>query len=177
MGKQWLSLFFWAPKSLQMVIAVMKLKDTPWNESYNQLRQHTKKQRHHFTNKSPSSQNYDFSSSHVRMWEFDNKEGLVLKNWCFQTVMLEKTLESPLESKVIKPVNPKGNQLWLFIERTDAEAETPVIWPCDAKKLTHWKRLWCWERSRAGGEGDDRGWDDWTAPLAQWTWVWVNSGR
>ena len=75
------------------------------------------------------------------MWELDNKEGLVLKDWCFQTVMLEKTLESPLDRKEIKPVNPKGNQLWLFIERTDAEAETPVIGPSDAKKLTHWKRL------------------------------------
>ena len=79
------------------------------------------------------SQSYGFSSSHVRMWELDHKEGWVLKNWCFQTVLLEKTLESPLDCKEIKPVNPKGNQPWIFIGRTDTEAETPILWPPDAK--------------------------------------------
>ena len=100
---------------------------TPWKESYDQPRQHIKKQRHYFVNKGPSSQGYGFSSSHVWMWELDNKEGWVPKNWCFWTVVLEKTLESPLDCKEIQPVHPKGNQSWIFIGRTDAEAETPIL--------------------------------------------------
>ena len=90
-----------------------------------------KKQRHHFAGKSPCSQSYDFSSSHVRMWELDHKEGWAPKNWCFQIVLLEKTLESPLSCKVIKTVNPKGNQPWILIGRTDTEA--PILWPPDVK--------------------------------------------
>ena len=97
-------------------------------------RQHIKKQRHYFADKVLSSQNYGFSSSHVRMWELDCKESSVLKNWCFETVVLEKTLESPLDCKEIQPVHPKGNQSWIFIGRTDAEAETPILWWPDAKK-------------------------------------------
>ena len=85
--------------------------------------------------------------------------------WCFWIVVLQKILESPLESKDIKPVNPKGNQTWIFIGRADAEAETPILW----------KRPWCWGRLKAGGEGDDRGWDDWMASLTWWTWVWTSS--
>ena len=81
----------------------------------------------------PYSQRYDFSGSHVQILELDHKKGWALKNWCFQTVVLEKTLESPLDSKKIKPVNPKGNQPWTFFERTDAEAEAPILWPPDAK--------------------------------------------
>ena len=108
------------------------------------------------------------------MWELDYKESWVPKNWCFWTVVLEKTLESPLDCKEIQPLHPKGDQSWMFIGRTDAEAETPILWPPDAK--THLKRPWCWERLKAGGEGDDRGWDGWMASLTQWTWVWVNSG-
>ena len=92
-----------------------------------------KKQRHCFTNKGPYSQSYGFSSSHVWMWELGHKEGWVLKNWCFWAVVLEKTLQSPLDSKEIKPVNPKGDQSWVFIGRTDAEAETSILWPLDAK--------------------------------------------
>jgi len=80
----------------------------------------------------PYSQSYGFSSSHVQMWELDHK-AWALKNWCFQTVVLEKTLESPLDCKEIKPVNPKGNQSWIFIGRTDAEAKAPILWPPDAK--------------------------------------------
>ena len=89
------------------------------------------------------------------------------------TVVLEKTLESPLDYKEIKPVNPKGNQSWIFIGRTDAEAETPMAtwW----EELTHWKRPWCWERLKAGGEGDDRGWDGWMASPNWWTWGWASS--
>ena len=91
-------------------------------------------------------------------------------------MVLEKTLESPLDCKEIQPVNPKVNQSWIFIGRTDAEAETPIlaIW---CKKPTHWKRPWCWERLKVGGEGDDRGWYGWMASSMLWTWVWVGSGR
>ena len=92
-----------------------------------------KKQRHFITNKGPSSQSYGFSSSHVWMWELDRKESWALKNWCFWTVVLEKTLESPLDSKEIQPVHPKGNQSWIVIGRTDAEVETPILWPPDVK--------------------------------------------
>ena len=151
----------------------MKLKDaTPWKESYNQPRQHTKKQRHYFVNKGLSSQGYGVSSGHVWMWELDYKESWVPKNWCFWTVVLEKTFESPLDCKEIQPVHPKGNQSWIFIERTDAEAETPILWPSDGKRWLIWKDP---KRLRARGEGDDRGWDGWLASLTQWTWVWVGS--
>ena len=129
--KQWQTLFSWAPKSLQMVTVAMKLKDAPWKKSYDQPRQHVKKQRYYFANKGPSSQNYGYFSSHVWMWESDHKESWVLKNWC--TVVLEKTLESPWDSKEIQSVNPKGNQSWIIIGRTDAEAETPILWPPNAK--------------------------------------------
>ena len=97
------------------------------------------------------------------------------ENWCFWTVVLEKTLESPLDCKEIQPVHPKGNQSWIFIGRTDAEAETPIFWPPDSKNWHIWIRPWCWERLKAGGEGDDRGWDGWMATPTQWTWIWVNS--
>ena len=98
----------------------------------------------------------DFSSSHLQMWELDHKEGRVPKNWCFWTVVLEKTLESPLGCKEIKPVNPKGNQPWIFTGRTDAKAEAPIIWPPDAKSWLTGKKPWCWERLKAGGEGENR---------------------
>ena len=95
----------------------MKLKDVfSWKKGYDKPRQHIKKQRHHFVDKGPSSQSYGFSSSHVQMWELDHKEGWVPKKWCFWTVVLEKTLESPLDSKDIKPVNPKENQPWIPLE-------------------------------------------------------------
>ena len=99
------------------------------------------------------------------MWELDYKESWIPKNWCFWTVVLEKTLESPLDCKEVQLVYPKGNQSWVFIGRTDAEAETPIPWP-----------PWWWEGLGAGGEGDDRGWDSWMASPIRWTWVWVNSG-
>ena len=105
----------------------------PQKISYNKPRQHIKKQRHHSADKGPHGQSCVFSSSHVQMWELDLKEGWMLKNRCFWTVVLEKTRDSPLDSKEIKPVHPKGNQCWLFIGRTDAEAEAPILWPRDAK--------------------------------------------
>ena len=95
--------------------------------------QHIEKQRHHFSNKGPYSQSYGFSSSHVWMWELYHKEGWALKNWCFWTVVLEKTLERPFDCKEIKSVNPKGNQHWIFIGKIDAETAAPVLWPPDAK--------------------------------------------
>ena len=113
----------------------------PWRKSYNQPRQHIKKQRHYFANKGLSSQSYGFSSSHVWKWELDYKESWVPKNWCFWTVVLEKTLESPLDCKEIQPVPPKGDQSWVFIGRTDVEAETPILWPPDAKSWLIWKDL------------------------------------
>ena len=96
-------------------------------------RQHIKKQRHYFVNRGLSSQGYGFSSSHVWMWELDYKEGWALKNWCFWTVVLEKTLESPLDCNEIQPVHSKGDQSWVFTGRTDAKVETPVLWPPHAK--------------------------------------------
>ena len=112
---------------------------SPWKKIYDKPRQHVKKQRHDFANIGPSSQSYGFSSSHVRMWEFDYKESWVPKNWCFWTVVLDKTLESPLDCKEIQPVNPKGDQSWVFIGRTDAEAEALILWPPDVKSWLIWK--------------------------------------
>ena len=113
----------------------------PWKKSYDQPGQHIKKQRHYFANKGPSSQSYGFSSDHVWMWELDYKESWAPKNWCFWTVVLEKTLESPMDGKEILAVHPKGNQSWIFIRRTEAEAETPIIWPPDVKSWFIWKDL------------------------------------
>ena len=129
--KQWQILFSWALKLLQMVTAAMKLKDEI--KSCDKPRQHIRKQRHHFADKGPDSQSYGFSSSQVWMWELDCEESWALKNWCFWTMVLEKTLESPLDCKEIRPVHPQGNQSWIFIGRTDVEAETPILWPADAK--------------------------------------------
>ena len=115
-----------------------------------------------------------FSNSHVLMWELVNKEGWAPKNCCFQTVVLETNLESPLNKKEIKPVNPKGTQPWIFIGRTDGwswNSNTLATW---YDELTHCKRPWCWERLKAGREGDDKGWDGWMASLTQWTWVWAS---
>ena len=128
--KQWQTLFSWVPKWLQMVTAAMKLKTVAlWKKFYD--KQYITKQRHHFADKGPSSQSYGFSSSLVWMWELDHKEGWEPKNWCFWTVVPENTLENPLASKEIKSVSPKGNQPWMFIGRTGAEA--PVLWPPDVK--------------------------------------------
>ena len=104
---------------------------SPWQESYDNSRESIKKQRHHFADKGPYSQSYGFSSSHVQMWELDHREGWELKNWCFLTVVLEKTFESPLDCKEIQPVHAKENQPWIFIGRTEAEA--PIFWPPNAK--------------------------------------------
>ena len=146
---------------------------TPWKKSYDQPRQYSKKQRHYFANKGPSSQGYGSSSSQVWMWELGYNESWAWKNWCFWTVVLKNTLESPLGCREVKPVHPKGNQSWVFIGRTDAEAETPVLWPTDVKWLI-------WKDPDAGNDWRQEekgmtGWDGWVASLTQWTWVWVNS--
>ena len=138
--------------------------------NYDQPRQHIKKERHYFANKGPSSQGYGFSSSHVWMWELDYKKSWALKKWCFWTVVWEKTLESPLDCKGIQPVKPKGNKFWIFIGRTDAEAETPILGYLMQRTESLEKTLILgkiegrrrrgWQRMR---------WLD--ASLTQWTWV------
>ena len=120
----------------------------PWKENYDQPRQPIKKQRHYFANKGPSSEGYGFSSSHVWMWELDYKESWVPKNWCFWSVVFEKTLESPLDCKEIQPVHPKGDQSWVFIGGTDIETETPILWPPDVKNWLIGKKPWCWRRGQ-----------------------------
>ena len=124
----------------------------PWQEIYDKPRLRVKKQRHHFADKDPYSQDYGLSSSHVQMWELDSK-GRALKNWCFRTVVLEKTLENSLDCKEVQPVHPKGNQSWIFIVRTDAEAETPVLWSPDANSWLIGKEPDAgkdWEQDRSG---------------------------
>ena len=153
MGKQWQQC---------VLTAAIKLKDaSSWKKSYNQPRQHIKKLRHYFAKKGPSSESYAFSSSHVWMWELYYRESWVPKNWCFWAVVPEKTLESPLGCTEIHPVHPKGNQSWIFIGRTDVEAETPTLFATWCEKGTHLKRLWFCEWLKVGREGNDRGWDDW----------------
>ena len=129
-------------------------------------------QSHCFPNKGPYIQSYRFSSSHTWIWELDYKESWVPKNWCFWTVVLEKTLESPLDSKEIQPVHTRGNQSWIFIGRTDAKAETPILWPPDAKNWLIWKDPDVGEDWRREEKGKMR---CWMASPTQWTWVWVNS--
>ena len=133
-----------------------------------------KKQSHYFANKGPASQNYGFSSNHVLMWELDYKESWAPENWCFWIVVMEKTLESPLDSKEIQPVHPKGNQFWISMEGLMLKLKLQYFSHL-MQELTHLKRPWCWERFKVWGEGVDRGWDGWMASPTQWTWVLVNS--
>ena len=146
----------------------MKLKDTySLEERYDNPRQHIRKQRHYFTDRTPYSQSYGFSGSHIWIWKLDYKESWAPKSWCFWTVLLEKTHESPLDCKEIQPVHPKGNQSWIFIGRTDVEAETPVLWPPDAKNWLigkypdagNWKD-WRQEEKRIT-EDEMVGWHHW----------------
>ena len=148
----------------------------PWKKSYDQPRQHIKKQSHYFTNKSPSSQSYGFSSRHVWLLELDYNESRPLKNWCFWTILLEKTLESSLDYKEIKPVHPKGNQSWIFIGRSDVEVESPILWPPAVKYWLIWKDpdAWKdWKQEEKGTTEDEMvGWHQTT----WWMWVWISSG-
>ena len=143
----------------------------PWKESYDKPRQHIKKQWCHFGDKGPYSQSYGLSSSYVQMWKLDHKEGWALYNWCFQTLVLEKTLESPLDYKEIKPVNCKGNQPWILLGRTGAEAEAPILWPPDVKSQLIGKDPDALERLKAKEEGGHRGWDGWMGSPIQSTWI------
>ena len=137
-----------------------------------QPRQHIKKQRHYFANKGPFNQGYGFSSGPVWMWELDYKESWALKNWCFWTVVLEKTLEHPLDCTEIQPAHPKGDQSWVFTGRTDVEAETPILWPHDAKNWLIGKdpdagKVWGWHHWLNGHEfGWTPGVDDGQGGLA-----------
>ena len=164
--KHWQTLFFGAQNHCRWLLQPWNSKTlAPWKIGYDQPRQHIIKQRHYFANKGPSSQGYGFFSSHVWMWELDYKESWVPKNWCFWTVVLEKTFESPLDSKEIQPVHPKGNQSWIFIRKTDAEAETPVLWPTDVKNWLIWKdpeagNDWRWEE-KGTTEDEMVGWHHW----------------
>ena len=138
---------------------------TPWKESYDQPRQHIKKQGHYFASKGPSSQGYGFSSGHAWMWELDYKESWAPKNWCFWTMVLEKALENPLDFKEIQQVHPKRDQSWVFIGRTDVEAETPILWPPDVKNWLMWKdsdagKDWRWEE-KGTTEDEMVGWYHW----------------
>ena len=133
-GKNGNSEFSLAPKSLEQWLQSWIYKMlAPWKESYYQLRQHIKKQRHHFANKGLYSQSYGFSSSHIWDVRIGPSRGWAPKNWCFRTVVLGKTPESPLDGKEIEPVDPKGNQPWMLIGRTDAKAEAPILWIPDMK--------------------------------------------
>ena len=147
---------------------------TAWKKSYDQPRQRIKNQRHYFAHKGPSSQSYGFSRSHLWMWELDYKESWALKNWCFWTVVLKKTFERFLDCKEIQPVHPKGDQSWVFIGRTDVEAETPILWPPDVKNWLTGKDPDAgkdWGQEEKGMTEDEMvGWH-------QWTWVWVDSGN
>ena len=136
-----------------------------WRKSYYKPRQCTKKQKYHFVNTGKQSQSYGFFSSHVWMWELDCKEGWAPKNWCFQTAVLEKTLETPLDSKEITPVNPKGNQLWILTGRPDSKAEVTVLWPPDAKNQLTGKDPDAekdWGQEETGAAQDEMvGWHHW----------------
>ena len=153
----------------------MKLKDAcSLEENLWPTRQHNKKQRYYIADKGPCSQSYVFSSSHVWLWELDYKESRPPKNWCFWTMVLEKTLESSLDYKEIKPVHPKGNQSWIFIGRNDVEAETPILCRLMQRSDSLEKTLMLGKiegRRRNGRQDETVGWHQTT----WWTWVWVSS--
>ena len=147
----------------------------PWKKGYDESTQHIKKQRHHFANKGLFSQSYGFSSSHVWLWESDHKESWTLKNWCLWTVVLEKTFES-LDFKDIKPVNPKGNQSWIFNGRTDAEVEALILWPHDGKNWLIGKDPDAekyWRQKKEMTEDDMIGWYHQLPELTQIHVLWV----
>ena len=150
----------------------MKLKDAPWKKSFDKHRQCIKKQRHHFADKGAYNQSCGFSSSHVWMWELDHKKCWVLKNWCFQIVVLEKLLRVPWTARrsnqsilkdwrILRNINWKD---WCW------SSNNLATW---CEEPSYWKRPWCWERLKAGVEG--RGWDGWMASLTRWTWFWASS--
>ena len=149
---------------------------TCWPESYDNPRQCVEKQRHHSANKGLYSQDYCLLSGQVWLWELDHKEGRAPKDWCFRTVVLQKTSERPLDSKeikqsILKEVNSEYSLEGLMLKLKSSILVTLCEQP------THWKSPWCWERLRAEGEEGLRGWDGWMASLMQWTWTWANSRK
>ena len=140
----------------------------PWRKSYDQPRQHIKKQRHYFANKGPSSQSYGFSSNHVWMWELDYKESWVLKNWCFWTVVLEETKRS--NQSVLKEISAEYSMAWLML-KLKFQYFGHLMWRTESLGKTLMLGM-----TEGRGEGDERGWDGWMASLTQWTWVWVSFG-
>ena len=151
-----------------------------WKKSYNQARQQIKKQRDYSANKGPSSQGYCFSSGHVWMWELEYKESWGLKNWCFWTVVLEKTLESPLDCKEInqstlKEISPEYSLEGLLV-KLKLQYFGHLMRTYSFEKNKNKNKTPSWEKWKAGGEGDDKGWGGWMASLNLWTWVWINSG-
>ena len=156
--------YFGASKITARGYCIHEIKTlAPWKKISDQPRQHIKKQRHYFANKCPSSQSYGFSSSPIWAWELNHKVGWAPKNLCFWAVLLEKTLESPLDCKESEPVNPKGNQLWIFTGKSDAEA--PILWPPGARSRLVWKDRDAgkdWGRDEKGMTEDEMvGWDHW----------------
>ena len=156
-GLQNRCIWWWQPWNKKTLI--------PWKKRYDQPRQHIKNQRHYFANKGLSSQGYCFSSDHVWMCELDYKESWVPKNWWFWTVVLEKTLESPLDYMEIQPVHPKGDHSWVFIGRTDVDTETPILWLPDANNWLMGKdpdagKDWRWEK-KGVTENEMVGWHHW----------------
>ena len=149
---------------------------TPWKESYVQPHSIFKNRDITLPTKVRLVKAMVFPNGHVWMWELNCEEGWAPKNWCFWTVVLEKTLESPLDCKETQPVHSEGDQPWDFFGRNDAKSWNSSSLVTSCEELIHWKRPRCWEGLGAGGEGDDRGWDGWMASLTRWTWVWVNSG-
>ena len=147
----------------------------PWKESYNQPRQHIKKQRHYFPNKVHLVKGMVFPVVMYGCESWTIKKAEHRRIYAFELWCWRRLLRVPLDCKGIQPVHPKGDQSWVFIGGTDVEAETPIFghltWRADS-----FEKPWCWERLRAGEEGDDRGWDGWMASPTQWTWVWVDSG-
>ena len=149
---------------------------TPWKKSYDQPRQHIKKQRHYFANKGPSSEGYGFSSSHVWIWKLDYKESWAPKIdafelWCWRRLLNVPWTARTTNQSILKEISPEYSLEEVILK---LKLQYLAIW---CEELTHWKRLWCWERLNAGGERNDRGWDDWVASPTQWTWVWASSGQ
>ena len=167
--------FFWLQSHCRWWLQSWNKKMlAPQKKIYDQPREHIKEQKHYFVNRGLSSQSYDFSSSHVWMWELDYKESWVPKDWCFLIVLLEKTLESPLDCKEIQPVYPKGDQSWVFIGRIDVEAETPILWPPDVKNWLTGKDPDAGKDWRQEENGTTREWDGCMASPTLWTWVWAS---
>ena len=148
---------------------------SPWKKNYDQPRQQIKKQKHYFADKGPSSQSYGFSSSHVWMWELDHKKLCwkidAFELWCWRRLLRVPWTARRSNQSILKEISPEYSLEGLMLKLK--LSNTLATW---CEELTHWKRSWCWESLKIGGEGDNRGWDGWMASLIWWTWVWASSG-